>query len=434
MTPLSLDTRHPHIPYTRRQSPPVKTYDWSIVGAGPQGTEVFVALRKQGIPAQQIAVIDPNPHPLFVWERRNHNIGNDANGQTVDRTSPLKRPFTPPKNLGPLHRQGLPVTFSSVPQYIRRLREESHLLGIQDAFIRSTVEEVEFRDTPAPQTTLQLSHHPPIHAKHLVFSPGFTKTAWPQWAKSLKIRHPEAPLFHTYDVTFNLQKDLPKNLPHVAIIGSGATAIRLAEHLTHVSPNTHITLISRRTPVDSGLDDAAVPNDWVPGNGALERFVRQDLSTRLNILKTVPHSGESIGRIYDLYHTLQEDDRLSHVIGDIDSVEWHNGTFKLTTQQDKTPIVADAILLSTGFSSQPGGQLFQKLGGQLNGLSVQHGKFALPITNDRLEWLSRTHPQTNVFAAGPLSGLEVGPNAGRILGNPIVAKKITQKPSQSPTP
>jgi hypothetical protein len=104
--------------------------------------------------------------------------------------------------------------------------------------------------------------------------------------------------------------------------------------------------------------------------------------------------------------SLEKNDRLIFVQNDIRSVTTDGKRIRLMTGSDS--VWADHVILATGFNCErPGGSFIDSI---IRRFGLKCGPCGYPIIGQDLRW------SDNIFVAGPLAELQLGPCARNIIG------------------
>jgi glycine/D-amino acid oxidase-like deaminating enzyme len=231
------------------------------------------------------------------------------------------------------------------------------------------------------------------------------KTAWPGWAIGLGRG---APICHIFDR--GVEPPEVSRSRREVIVGGGLTAAQLA--LSRAQPGRRVTVLSRH-PIR--VHDFDVDPGWLGPRFANDFARERDIANRRAAITQARFRGSMTKQVAKAIR--QADPSILDYRQSVEVVVAAASPDGIRLElNDATAIVADNILLATGFyTGRPGGVLVDDLVGQV-GLPV--APCGSPILDDCLRW----HPR--LFLMGALAELTVGPPAKNISGARFAATRI----------
>ena len=218
----------------------------------------------------------------------------------------------------------------------------------------------------------------------------------------------------------------PKQNKHVLVIGGGLTAAQAA--LRIVEEGNTCVLCSRRPLHEKHFD---VPVEWFDKRKTAEclsKFYQETIEDRLQQLKEVRNGG-SIPPMYMNRLRKFEGKALTYWVGEVKHAccekEINSGDHKDSDEkipisfQDKT-VLFDRIILATGVQPDCTANPFYEKILEKFPITV-HGGF--PDVNQDLRWSE----DNEIFVIGAMSALQVGPDAGNLMGMRRAAYVISDK-------
>jgi cation diffusion facilitator CzcD-associated flavoprotein CzcO len=397
--------------------------DWLVIGGGVHGTFLSRVLTGARHVAQdRIAVLDPHPEPLAVWDHcvagcgmtlmRSPSVHNlDLEPFSLRRFS--QRVGATGAFLEPYHRPHLALFRAHCDWVIERhglrsLRRCGVATGLRDMGTSVRVETSEG----------------PIEAAHVALAiGGSAQPRWPAWA--VEARAAGAGIRHVFEpLGDDGERGADLDAGPVVIVGGGISAAQLAQAL-HERGVREVVVIARHAPRISAFD---IDAGWLGprflvgfGRVADPRARREAISaarmrgsmpketwTRLRrlirrghvrwvrdeVLRATPRGHG--GRASDLSRDLADDLALDLASGDT--------------------LGCARVVLATGFEERrPGGAW---LDDAIDGLGLPCSTCGYPLVDGALRW----HPRIHV--SGALAELEIGPAARNIAGARMAAERI----------
>ena len=373
--------------------------DWLIIGGGVHGTYLSHLLVNQvGVSRDDVRVLDPHVEPLAAWLRftansgmtylrspATHNIDLPILSlyrfakQSVDQ---LKDSFIPPYNR---------PTLTLFNKHCHHVIQQNQLEALRITG-RALSLEKNGRSIMANTTIGRLKTNNIILAIGLGEQP-----YWPNWARSLQ--WVGAKINHLFDIDFR-PTELPKS-PMTVVIGGGISAIQTALKISENLPGK-IRLISRHKLRESQYDFDPC---WI-GPKCLTNFHQKDYRGRRHSINRARIRGSAPSEVLEALHSAIDKDRLIFDQNDIRGVTTNGNRIRLMTGSGS--VWADRVILATGFhNKRPGGSFIESI---IKRFGLKCGPCGYPIIGKDLRW------SDNIFVAGPLAELQLGPCARNIIG------------------
>jgi hypothetical protein len=204
---------------------------------------------------------------------------------------------------------------------------------------------------------------------------------------------------------------LPKK-QHVLVVGGGLTAVQAALRVAEAG-NTCV-LCSRRPLRRQHFD---IPVDWFDQrktNKCLSGFYHDTIENRLEKLKEA-RDGGSVPPMY-MKRLEENKGRLSCWVGDVeyhDEEEDASEDGSVTILFEGSPYKFDKIVLACGIQPDcKSNPLVEKIH-RLWPIPIHGG---LPDVTEDLRWHDGQTTPPNLFVTGAMAGLQVGPDAGNLMG------------------
>ncbi|WP_028400001.1 FAD/NAD(P)-binding protein [Ectobacillus panaciterrae] len=385
-------------------------YEWIIVGGGIQGATVAAFLLKcNKASADTLRIIDPHDQPLANWKRvtdyiempylRSPSVHHiDVHHMSLQKYVNQRNDI--PWNHAFYGRYKRP-SLSVFNEHCEQVIEETQ---IYKTWVQGRVTNIRRESNAWLVSTPEQS----LKAKRVVLAFGVTEQPlYPDWAKSMKEQVPDS-LFYIFDLSFTAQSNL--RLP-VTIVGAGITAAHLAVKLTAQFPG-QVTMIKRHPFRVHDFDSAP---GWL-GPKYMHSFLKiQDYKERRSLIKNARHKGSMPSELHSKLLHLERRGAL-HIINDeIEGASRENEKICLHLKESGAH-AASTVILATGFQpALPGKELLQPLIEQEQLLCAECG---YPIVSPSLEWTK------DLYVAGGLAELEIGPSARNISGARSAAERI----------
>ncbi len=381
--------------------------DWLIIGGGIHGTYLSHYLTAgKGVGRDRLRVLDPHDVPLARWNITTGNVGMrymrspqvhhlDVPLDALERYAAdhpavgYRQPFhRPTYDLFQCHTQHVIQTHRLTAL---RIRDYARGIGHYGAGLR-----VE---------TGQGS----IEARRVILAIGRTHLRWPDWAFSLRQRG--APVHHIFAPGF--ERDKLPDWSHLVIIGGGITAAQTALAYSERAPGT-VTLLMRHDLRTAYFDSSPC---WL-GRGCLTAFRRTPAMARRRwMIDEARKPGSMPGEDVRALRQAEREGALRRIRGDVLSADYGHEQVTLTLADEST-LLADRVLLCTGFdSARPGAGWLDRM---IEDLGLPTADCGFPIVDTDLCW------GHGLYVSGSLAELEIGPAAGNIIGGRMAAERIGQ--------
>ena len=373
--------------------------DWLIIGGGVHGTYLSHLLVNQvGVSRDNVRVLDPHDEPLAAWRRFTANSGMNYlrspathnidlpilslyrfAKQSVDQ---LIGAFIPPYN-----RPSLTLFNEHCHHVIQHNRLETLRIIGRALNLQKNGQSITIYTTAGR-----------LKARNIILAIGLSEQPyWPDWARALK--NAGAAIYHLFDIDFR-PAELPKS-PMTVFIGGGISAIQAALKISETLPGK-IRLISRHQLRESQYDFDPC---WI-GPKCLTNFHRKDYRGRRHSIDRARIRGSAPCEVMEELHSAIKNNRLIFDHTDIRGVTTDGKRIRLMT--DSNVVWADHVVLATGFhDKRPGGSFIDST---INRFGLKCGTCGYPIIGKDLRW------SDNIFVAGPLAELQLGPCARNIVG------------------
>ncbi|MFZ3591546.1 FAD/NAD(P)-binding protein [Bacillus sp. DJP31] len=387
-------------------------FNWVIIGAGIQGiTVASYLLGSKKVQADQLLIIDPHDEPLANWKHCTNKIAMPF----------LRSPFIHHIDIEPF----------SLQRYARNRKSEEtafygrykrpsleifndhcssiiHSYGLMDSWHKGYVTKLSKEEA---HWKIEVNHSDYIHGANVILALGLNEQPrWPEWAYELKEKaHPH--IFHIFDGRLGSLHDLE---PPVTIVGGGITAAHTALHLADIFPGK-VTLVKRHPfkvhafDSDPGWLGPKYMNDFKSTN---------DFGQRRQMIVGARNKGSIPRELCVKLVRASRTNKLKILDEDITKTEFNSISSDITISfkdSDET-LKMKTIILTTGFEqSLPGKALLEPL---IAEHQLQCSMCGYPIVDQNLKW------SENLYVAGALAELEIGPTARNISGARKAAEAI----------
>ncbi|MRX71939.1 SidA/IucD/PvdA family monooxygenase [Bacillus lacus] len=381
-------------------------WPWVIIGGGIQGCTLAIALVKSGkASAEEIAIIDPHPVPLFNWQKN------------TSRTD-MKYLRSPSVHHLDTHAFSLQV-------YAERLGSKHHLYGkykrpslelfnnhclelfketnLDKSWMKGRVSKIE-RYEHGWKISLGSGNY--VYSENTVISSGFTeKENWPEWAFEIK-RDNKKLISHV----FSKEEVQLKEAQRILVIGCGISAAQLAIKLCN--QGKHVTILSRHT---IRIHDFDSDPGWL-GPKLMNSFGKmKDPSQRRESITRARHKGSLPADVASVVRKLSRNGKISIVVDEVERAVAEKDMVHVELQS-KSSLQADHIILATGFTSNIEDlDWLMKLKEDENLICAECG---FPIVPEDLQW------KKSLYVMGALAELEIGPTSRNIAGAKAAAQRI----------
>jgi len=223
---------------------------------------------------------------------------------------------------------------------------------------------------------------------------------------------------------FTFSRKSNNSSQHVLVVGGGLTAAQVA--LRVVEEGNTCVLCSRRPLHEKHFD---VPVEWFDKRKTAEclaKFYQETIENRLQQLKDVRNGG-SIPAMYMERIRKHEGKRLQRWVGEVEQTCSNNEETtdintegKICIQFEGQTTLFDRVILATGITPDCTANPFYRKVLEKFPISV-HGGF--PDVTQDLRWSE----DSEIFVIGAMSALQVGPDAGNLMGMRRAAYVISDK-------
>jgi len=280
-------------------------------------------------------------------------------------------------------------------------------------FVSDSVSDIQMK---GKQYTISFEKgHDPISAKSVVLAMGAVGS--PMFPKGLECV-PKQHILHWKQLQLSQKsKGIPTHWKRILVVGGGLTAVQVAQlALKQGGSSCRVTLCSRRAIVEKHLD---IGLDWVDRRRAQKcqsEFYHQPLQDRLDRLKEARGGGSVPPCYVRQVESLEASGRLQRLVGNpnfvcLESAEDESSTDgrpHLLVEIGSNSLRFDGVIVACGVqpdcSNSP---VFQNLLQRIDSSKVFKG---FPIVSEDLEWFP------NIFVVGGMAALNLGPDAGNLMG------------------
>ena len=386
--------------------------DWLVIGGGVHGTYLSLALTLGGrVARDRLRVLDPHEAPLARWNACTENVGMEfLRSSFVHHLEP--EPFGLRRFAPSQARRG---ERAFLGRYLRpslsvfRAHSESVIEKHELASLRVQGEARSIMAIPGGMRVDTTEGA--LDARRVILAIGMgDQPAIPAWARSL--REEGGRVHHVFEPGFVRAQMAP--FRHVVIVGGGISAAQTALALAKRQEGS-VTLLSRHPARVFAFD---TDPGWM-GPKNLDDFARvADHDVRRNLIRRARHRGSMPDDVASALRRAVRERRLSLRIAGVSAAALVDGNIEFSLDDGGAPLVADTVVLATGFETRrPGGTW---LANAVQELGLRCASCGYPIVDRSLRW----HP--GLFVTGPLAELELGPPARNILGARLAAERLVQ--------
>jgi cation diffusion facilitator CzcD-associated flavoprotein CzcO len=386
--------------------------EWVIIGGGIQGTTIAsYLLGSKKVRSDQLVIIDPHDQPLANWKNCTNKIAMPF----------LRSPFIHHIDIEPfsLQRYAREKQSEETAFYGRYKRPSIEIFndhcsniintyGITKSWHKGYATKLSKEKT---HWNIEVNHSQQIEGTNVILALGLNEQPrWPDWAKKIK-EHAQQNVFHIFDQTID---SLHHVEPPVTIVGGGITAAHTALHLAHIYPGK-VTLLKRHP---FRVHDFDSEPGWL-GPKYMDTFkATSDLKMRRKMIVGARNKGSITRELHIQLKKANREDRLKIIKGDISEIAFNSSSLEITISLKDTrdTLMTKTLILSTGFdTSLPGKALLQPI---IEEQQLKCSTCGYPIVDQNLQW------SKNLYVAGALAELELGPTARNISGARKAAEAI----------
>lgn len=382
--------------------------DWLIVGGGIHGTSLSLALtRRDRVPRDHIAVLDPHDDPLTCW-----NLHTNRVGMRYLRSPGVHHLHYDPFALRTFRatRSGQPLD-SSIPRYERPAFDLFQAYS-QTLMDRYNLDSLRVQGWARGLTRLAQgwrveTDDGALEARRVILAIGVAEQPHiPSWAR--EIQGEGAPVYHIFDPNAPPPRS-PKS--NIVIIGGGISAAQVALQTAHASPGA-VTMLARHALRVRDFDSDPC---WV-GPLCLHDFHKiDDFDQRRATLTQARYPGSMPPDVADALDAATREGRLRVLQGEVDDAVLNHNQLTLHLVGGGT-LTPDAVVLATGFDSHRPGGNWLDAAIQENHLPV--AACGYPILDPTLCW------SDGLYVTGPLAELEIGPTSRNIIGARLAGERL----------
>jgi hypothetical protein len=229
-----------------------------------------------------------------------------------------------------------------------------------------------------------------LKSRRVLLAMGLTEQLWlPAWTKSL----PSDATEHVCAPGFNI--DETTDWRHCVVGGGEMTAVQTAVALARQRRGT-VTLLSRGRPRCHDFDTAI---EWIRPAGADRLWREPDFDRRREMIEDGRHPGSVTADVEASLELAVGLGRLTHTVAIVESASVTPGGAVHLRIAGREPLIADRLLLATGFDSRrPGGAW---LDAAIEEMALPTAACGYPIVDEHLGWGG------GVYVAGALGELVV---------------------------
>jgi len=386
-------------------------FNWVIVGGGIQGTYLSNHLLRSGLgDVDNIKVIDPQLEPFSTWKTRTKNVcmeflrspaehnldhGLQAIYKFAREIKVGKKAFHSKYNRPSLSLFNAHCDHVVEKNGLGKMRVQSECFAITQR-AGDYIVETGAGGFAAQKVILALGDSKVLHI--------------PIWAKEKDLE--KSPVIHCFSPRMEELKE--RQWGNIAVIGAGISGVQIANWMAKRNP-TRVTLIHAQ-PLKVRQFDAA--GCWL--DSKCQRFLNKhsDYSRRRRVVDNARNKGTIPSDIEDELTVNVRSGCLKTMLANVVSAQGDCEFVKINFSTGVCQTF-DLVVLATGFDRcLPGGLLVK---GLVDELCLPTAACGFPIVDKYLQWTK------DLFVAGSLAELELGPAARNIVGGRLAAEHITQR-------
>lgn len=383
---------------------------WLVVGGGIHGTHLSLVLTK-ALGSSRVKVLDSEAEPLACWFHHTRSTGMthlrspiahhlDLEGDSLREFS--RRWPEPRCCIAP----GARPSLSMFNAHCRQVVESNNLASLR---IQGTATSIGLERRHVRVETSNGT----LRAKRVILALGSASPVVPNWAEELSTAG--ADVRHLFARDFQLpQRGQPGT---TIVVGGGISGAQLASRL--VEEGTERVVVMARTQPRVNQFDA--DPGWLETK-FMNRLASLEPTARRPMITAARHKGSMPSEVNERLHHHMNDGVITWLEGNVSQAQFiENGRVAVSTEGEK--VIADRLVLATGFDPAPPGQpLLQGLH-EHEGLPISSCGF--PMADRFLRW----HPR--LFVTGALGELTLGPTARNIVGARRAGSLIKQAAKRS---
>ncbi|MBK9122856.1 MAG: FAD-dependent oxidoreductase [Chloroflexi bacterium] len=381
------------------------TLSWLVVGAGIHGMHAALQLVARGrVPHAEIRILDPHETPLHVWTSTTravgmsylrspsvHNLHWDQG--SLNLYARVQRRDNATEYIAPYSRPSLSL-FNAHASHVIAKHRLDFLLEC------GTVHNLRKVGT----TWIAETERGTLQSRNVVLALGRSNQPdWPGWARPFRGTGRIVHAFERYHPP-------PAAGETTVIVGGGLTAVQIAAFFAR-DGSGRVVLIHRRPfrVHDFDADVGWMNPIHLRGFAHVPSWIE-----RRRIISEARHRGSITADVAERLRTFQADGLIDVIQSEVQGLQDVDSMLALHT--DAGPVLADRIILATGFERRrPGGPLIDSLVYD-HGLPVAEDGY--PIPSLALRWAP------GLYVMGALAELQVGPAANNIVGARLAAQRI----------
>lgn len=383
-------------------------FDLVILGGGIHGTILQLAILRGG--KRSPVVIDQESEPLAVWKRNTAACGmrylRSSSSHNIELDFRALRRFAARRGYGEEHfiaphmRPSLELFNAHADHLITANRLDDRLTD--------RIERIEKRGDHFLLTGARDAYR----AKTVLLSPG-TPTPGAPWTQERASSSGRA--IHLFDHRFSLEEVRPEE--SVAVVGCGVSGGQLAASLLQRGLKT-VTLIDLKEPAQADYDG----NPCYVGPKCSVTFEKlASAEERRRIIAQERYPGTLPRDIYTEIRALTEAEAIEFILGRVVDARERGNRVEVElihtgSRQDRETRLFDRVIATTGFiAGPPAAELLAPLA-EAHGLP--RGPLGYPYPDTHLSWTEE------LFLAGSVAELRIGPPARNIIGAHLAARRI----------
>ncbi|MDO5376245.1 MAG: FAD/NAD(P)-binding protein [Staphylococcus rostri] len=376
-------------------------YEWLIIGGGVHATTIALQLRHLGLPASQMAIVDPHETLMENFKMQTTRLSmpylrsplvHHCHPEPFDLKKYAKQHQYAQAMIGQYQRPRLDMFFDHTAHWI----EEYNLASCHIQQMAIDIEQID------DYWQVLLDSDAVVKGRHIVLAMGTHHT--PN-IPEMYVNQPDVQHIH--------QQDFDAQTTASHIVGSGISAAHLVIKLLAEQRDTQIHLWLKK-PLEV-FDFDADPG-WLGPKNMRGFQCEKDLVQRAEVNRSERHKGSMPKEMYMKLMHAESDGRLIIHQEPIDTLMDHH----IVVGEEKK--YYDGIYLATGFKLDLMQQPLIRTLIQRDDAKMAAG---FPVITTNLEWLPR------LYVSGMLADLELGPFARNIMGGRMAAQRIGEVYVQS---